>query len=220
MNCHDCQNLLSDLVHGELLDEQRPAVEAHLAECEACRAAEAGLRETVALLDALEPIEDPSDVAAIVAAAGADAPARPGRGRGALVGAAAAVLLFLGLLAVSAEVRYDSGRLSIAFGRPAVIESPATFADYEPYVQETAREEFSLQGAGLVERVVDALRSLDEAHAQREEVLIAAFEALRHEDLQRIEQRFLALDEDAQHQRAALEQVATLVSRIETPSRP
>jgi hypothetical protein len=223
MNCHDCRNLLSDLVHDELADAHRADVDAHLASCAECAAEAAALRRTIELLGTLEPIEDPSDVQAIVAAAGVDAvpvAASAPRGRGVLVGLAAGVLLFLGLLAVSADVRYDGGRLTIAFGRPAVIDTPVTFDEYEPYVQQTAREEFSLQGAGLVERFIDALRDLDESHAEREDALIAALEQVRREDLELIEQRFLAMDEDAMHQRATMERVVTLVNMLEPAPRP
>lgn len=216
MNCSECRPLLCDLIH-EALDSKRAAsVQMHLDACEACRAEAGALRETVALLEQLEPVEDPSDVSALLDAATArDQVPAPPRFRGALIGAAAAILLFLGLLAVSAEVRYESGRLVIAFGRGAMVEPAVDFADYEPYVQRAAREEFTLQRGGIVETFLDALDEINAAQAGREEMLLRALEAQRREDMQAIEAQLRLLAEEAMQRDLALGRLASLASRIE-----
>ena len=56
MNCEDFQMLLADTLGGELSDAQRPAFEAHIAECSQCRREYESMRETVcSLLSLPEP---------------------------------------------------------------------------------------------------------------------------------------------------------------------
>jgi anti-sigma factor RsiW len=47
MNCEQIEELLSDLIDGELADGVRTGVEAHLASCADCQAAYKKLRRTV-----------------------------------------------------------------------------------------------------------------------------------------------------------------------------
>ena len=56
MNCEEFQMLLADTLGGELPDAQRPAFEAHIAECSQCRREYESMRETVcSLLSLPEP---------------------------------------------------------------------------------------------------------------------------------------------------------------------
>ena len=50
MNCEDFQMLLAESLGGELSDAQRPAFEAHIAECSQCRREYESMRETVCSL--------------------------------------------------------------------------------------------------------------------------------------------------------------------------
>lgn len=50
MKCERAQELLIDLVYDELSDEERSAIDSHLAECDSCRNESARLRMTVSLL--------------------------------------------------------------------------------------------------------------------------------------------------------------------------
>src|SRR5262245_29291372 len=59
MTCHDAREQLSALIDDMLGAEERGAVEAHLATCAECRRELERLRDTVALLRALEPARAP-----------------------------------------------------------------------------------------------------------------------------------------------------------------
>ena len=53
MNCKEFQLLLADTLGGELSDAQRPAFEAHIAQCSQCRREYESMRETVCSLRSL-----------------------------------------------------------------------------------------------------------------------------------------------------------------------
>jgi hypothetical protein len=60
MTCHDAREQLSALIDDALGAEERGAVEAHLATCAECRRELERLRDTVALLRAVEPARAPA----------------------------------------------------------------------------------------------------------------------------------------------------------------
>ena len=57
MNCIDVEPLLSDLLDGELAENERTAVEAHLAECAGCTEEYRALRRTVRFVRARASVE-------------------------------------------------------------------------------------------------------------------------------------------------------------------
>jgi Ca-activated chloride channel family protein len=58
MNCKEIHPLLTQYLLGDLIEDQRQAVEAHLAECDACRAERDALEPTLALLT--EALSEPA----------------------------------------------------------------------------------------------------------------------------------------------------------------
>ncbi len=57
--CQDMENLLSFYTEGALTDDERRAVEEHLAHCEACRRELAALQQAARMVEALPPVETP-----------------------------------------------------------------------------------------------------------------------------------------------------------------
>jgi hypothetical protein len=113
MDHETARTLLSPLLDGVLAPRQADEVEAHLSECEACRAELAALRSTVTLLREVEPVQVPEGFAAAVRGRSAhQTPASPSpwrRLRAALpqtrwswkAGAAAAAVLLVGIFAMN-----------------------------------------------------------------------------------------------------------------------
>ncbi len=66
MEHREAEELLSALLDGELPEDQRRAVEAHLAECEVCRRNLESLRRTMDLVSGLPPRPAPSHFAEAV----------------------------------------------------------------------------------------------------------------------------------------------------------
>ncbi len=57
--CQDMENLLPFYTEGALTDDERRAVEEHLARCEACRRELAALQQAARMVEALPPVETP-----------------------------------------------------------------------------------------------------------------------------------------------------------------
>ncbi len=62
MNCEDSETLMADAASGELSDTDRPAFEAHLAECAKCRLELESLQRTVAQMRGLPGASGVGDV--------------------------------------------------------------------------------------------------------------------------------------------------------------
>ena len=82
MNCSECRNAITDLILDGAGGEPPAPLRDHLAACAACRAEEASLRDSLRMLGRLEAVEEPSDVPAIIAAAGAASSWRAPRSMG------------------------------------------------------------------------------------------------------------------------------------------
>jgi anti-sigma factor (TIGR02949 family) len=99
MNCEKALPLLRDYTDGELMESQRPSVEAHLAECTECSRRVSAERELKALIRGrLRPKAAPDDLTRAVLAATTGRPRlRSWRSSRALIGAASACLLGAGI---------------------------------------------------------------------------------------------------------------------------
>jgi hypothetical protein len=85
MRCKELAQLLSEYVDGALAPEQVTQLEQHLADCEPCQQALADLRETLALVQEIEPVAPPADllqrIHAQIEAEATPAAATPARSR-------------------------------------------------------------------------------------------------------------------------------------------
>jgi hypothetical protein len=169
MNCRESRSAIADLVLDAAGAEVPAALRDHLAACAACRAEEASLRESLRALGRLDTVEDPSSVAAIIAAARAADARRPvALRRVRRFALAAAIMLLVALVAVGTEIGVADGRVVIAFGR-----APAPAPDETPAIRAIAREAadaaIERSAGAIVQAMDDALRARD--RAERDEVL-------------------------------------------------
>ena len=224
MNCEDVRALLPDLLYNELDAEAERPVREHLDACADCEREFDSLGRTLGLLDELTPVSAPpeSDTLAVFARAMSNMPHRRGPRwqRAALVGMAAGLLLFVGLLAVGADIQVADGRLSVAFGR-SVEPAPAPASDVgsiEPALRRIVHEEVDGAAALLFDAFRGELRERDFAHSQREIVLASTFDDMQREDrlrFDRLEQATAGAIEASSLNRNMLDDVIHIVAKSE-----
>ena len=219
MNCEENRQRLIEYVYEELTDEARGVVTAHLNVCGECRTEYESLRRTVARLDAWSPIEAPSN-AAFLARAATARPSRPTRLRRLrpwLVGMAAGLVFFAGLVALAAEVRVGDGRLVLAFGAG---DHSTMDPAFRPLLETAVAQETSFVVAAVEGQLQQWLVDQDRRHHE----LIRAIERGRAEDLERVARALFAVihetAEEDRRMRDALSGVVELVTRTTMAPNP
>ncbi|MHC4949114.1 MAG: anti-sigma factor family protein [Planctomycetota bacterium] len=178
MHCDEARRLLTDLLYGELDPETAAAVARHLDACPGCAERRRALERTVAALDAWSPVEPSGDAravarAAVVAAAGRRRWRRPVPWA---AGLAAGLLLAVGVLLLSAEIRVGDGGVIIAFGRPAPAPSaePAPAPATAPPVARVVRDEVGRSQELMLAALEGHLQEWAAEQDRRYEALVAA----------------------------------------------
>ncbi len=134
--CREWLDSIHESLDGRLPAESAAALEAHLATCEACRAAAAGLRATDGALRGIESVEPPADLAprvlaALAAEAGERRRALVRAGIGALAAAASAAFVLadpFGLSTAWADL-WPEGSLDLGAGNGYLPSLPATVSE-------------------------------------------------------------------------------------------
>jgi len=213
MDCNDIRQEMPAYLYGELTGRNRAELEEHLLACPACREQMDHGRSAMALLDAWPPMaRQPEDQPAVVLAGQAGSmrpPYRPGRLRAVLMGAAAAVLVFVVLALASAEVEFTDGRFCLSFGAAATAKtSPQAPGNrpLPPLIHTVAAEVVDDRMDQLASALDEAFIRQDRMQEDRLLLLARTLEIRRSEDLQRFS---LLLGECT---RAAMEDTFTWVA--------
>src|SRR5262245_17857853 len=126
MKCHEIHELLPLHLYGDLSDAERAAVEAHLAECPACRAELTALSAVRKELDTPPPALRGVEVASIYRAESERLRRRSRRWRAA---AAIAAITAMALLALRLEVRAERGQLVVRWGEREPVAAAPTVVE-------------------------------------------------------------------------------------------
>ena len=173
----------------------------------------------MARLDAWSPIEAPSNAAflARAATAGPSRPTRLGRLRPWLVGMAAGLVFFAGLVALAAEVRVGDGRLVLAFGA-------GDHSTMDPALRSLLETAVAQETSFVVDAVEGQLQQWLVDQDRRHHDLTRAIERGRAEDLERVARALFAVihetAEEDRWMRDALSGVVELVTRTTMAPNP
>lgn len=193
MNCEQARLLLLEQLYGELDPRSRVGLDRHRDECAACRQAGEEFGAVEQQLSRWSTIEDPVDHASLRPTRAQARIGRPARGwRPALVGMAAALLLFVLLLLTSARLTVGAAGIQLTLGAAPATQAPgvgpvgSAEVTEDPLDAEVVRaivdESLSLQLASSMERISDALDDADHIQRRRFEALVEALEVLRTQD--------------------------------------
>jgi hypothetical protein len=195
MNCTAARHHLAALLYGDLPAPEQAAVEAHLAECPACRQEYAALEGVRRQLDRLPPPAAAVDLARLYQDAAQRQERRLRRWRrAALVAAAAAILLAIAAIGWRVEARMEPHQLVLRWGSPpAVPEATAPPAPVQPPAREVRPEPrpvaLTQDQIQLLSQLIHALADDVQAVEQRQRQDASRFEVkldtLQRKDVER-----------------------------------
>jgi hypothetical protein len=220
--CEEVRAELAGLLYGELDGPDRDRVEAHLADCPACRAEHGGLAETRNLLDAWSPDVPGATVEASREVARAILRPRRSALRPVLLAAAAGILAFLGLASLGADLEHEAGRLTVSFRLPWVPYAPVEDSAFVAEAPPPGGDEWSeLVRQVALEHVDEHVVATLEGWSLREEEqrmrLARAIDTVRQRDRASLAELFQAVQRGTVREnrftREALYELASLVDQ-------
>lgn len=167
MNCEQARERLAEDLHAAPLPED---LEVHLQGCTACQRHHAELQQLGHVLDQWASREDPIDVRTL------PSPRRPLHRRPLVVGLAAGLTLFLGLLALGVRVDAHARGVSIHLGQAP---EPAPAGDLPAQVADAVQHRLWQ----ALETIDHQLVAADERHEQRFQSLWKGLVTLREQQL-------------------------------------
>jgi len=188
MTCAEAEQEIVALLYDELTADQQQAVEAHIASCPQCRATQDAHGRTMQQLDTWPAMDTPADARTLTALAEAKAQSRFWKMRPALIGVAAAVVLFVILTSLGTTAEYRDGRLTLAIGRDEAPSQPTDEAGeteaMKQWVRAAVREEVEQGMAAVIAAVREDLADWDLRQEQGRRLLARAADWSRESDRQ------------------------------------